>query len=67
MLLDSEDGAEIGVCDIGTADGVYKCKVKNVTGRHAVFFMPEHGVTDWTKDYFDGKLLFEFEEFVFMK
>ncbi len=67
VLIDGEDGEEIGACEVGTADGVYKCKVKNITGRHSVFFRPEHGVTDWTKEYFDGKPLFELEDFVFMK
>ena len=68
VLTDSyEDGEEIGVCAIGTSDGVYKCKVKNLTGRHAVYFIAEHGVTNWTKGWFDPKQLFEFEKFVFMK
>ncbi len=67
VLTGGEDGEEIGVCEIGTGDGVYKCKVKNLTGRHSVFFKTEHGVDDWTKPYFDGKPLFELLEFVFMK
>lgn len=61
------DIMEIGSVDIGTADGVYFGEVEKLTGRHAVYFIPEHGVSDWTKPYFDGKPLFEFEEFAFLK
>lgn len=62
-----EDGREVGVCEIGTGDGVYRTKVDNITGRHSLYFIAEHGVEGWTKGYFDGKQLFELREFVFMK
>ncbi|MBR1739670.1 MAG: family 43 glycosylhydrolase [Ruminococcus sp.] len=67
VLIDGEDGEEIGTIDIGTGDGVYRGKVKNVTGRHSLFFKAFHGVEGWTKPWFDTKPLFEAEEFVFMK
>lgn len=60
-------GTEIGVVDVGTADGVYKGKLKLVTGRHSVFFVPDHGVTGWIAPGFDGKPLFELKEFAFLK
>ncbi|ADU21826.1 family 43 glycosylhydrolase [Ruminococcus albus] len=67
VLLDSEDGEEIGELAVGTADGVYRCKVKNVTGRHALYFKAYHGVEGWIKPQFDGRCMFEAESFCVMK
>ena len=68
VIADDPDKGEIlGTLDIGTADGVYKSRIKKLTGRHAVFFRAYHTVEGWTKPYFDSKPLFDFEEFVFMK
>lgn len=68
VMLDSYDGGEeIGSVDIGLGDGTYKGRIKNVTGRHGVYFICEHGVEGWTKGYFDGKQLFELESFTFLK
>ena len=38
ILIDGENGEEIGVCDIGRTGGIVNAVVKNVTGRHSVFF-----------------------------
>lgn len=62
-----DNGTEVGEIKVGIGDGIYKGKIKNVTGRHSVFFIFEHGVTGWTKQYFEGKALCELESFVFMK
>lgn len=62
-----ENGREIGVIDIGIGDGVYTGKVENLTGRHSIFFIADHGIEGWVRPYFEGKPLFEFEEFTFMK
>ena len=69
VMIDGYDekGTVIGEVKIGIGDGIYKAKVKNITGRHSVFFIFDHGVTEWTKGYFDDKPLCELEEFVFMK
>ena len=69
MLDDPEKGEEIGLIDIGTHDGVYKAKVKPVTGRHALYFVCTLRDTayDWMKGYFTHKPLFEFREFAFLK
>lgn len=69
VMLDAYDekGIEIGTVDIGLGDGVYKGRIKNVTGRHGIYFICEHGVEGWTKGYFDGKQLFELESFTFLK
>ena len=69
VMIDGYDekGTEIGEVKIGIGDGTYKAKVKNITGRHSVFFKFIHGVTEWTATYFDDKPFCELEEFVFMK
>lgn len=67
MLDDWENGKEIGVCEVGAASGVYKAKVKPLTGRHAIYFVCRHTVEGWMADYFTDKPLFELKNFVFMK
>ncbi|MBD5156642.1 MAG: family 43 glycosylhydrolase [Butyrivibrio sp.] len=67
LLIDAEDGEEIGECVIGRDGGVAKAVVRNVTGRHALFFKVETDYTGWTSDMFAGRNLFEFKSFVFMK
>jgi hypothetical protein len=67
LLDDYENGEEIGSCEIGTDDGVYSTVVKNVTDRHAVYFVIEDCFGGWFVDMFKGRHLFEMESFVFMK
>ena len=67
LLDDYENGEEIGVFDIGTHDGVYKTKVKHLTGRHAIFLRCERTVEGWMAQYFQDKPLFELKGFTFMK
>ena len=62
-------GTEIGVIEIGLGDGIYRGRVRNVTGRHAVYFVAE-GNSDtntWTGSFFKDRVICEFEEFVFLK
>lgn len=67
ILLDSEDGEEIGVCDIGRDSGVVTQVVKNVTGRHAVYLKVTTDYSGWTGEPFKNRCLFELKSFVFMK
>ena len=67
ILLDSEDGEEIGCVHVGLDGGVLKTVVKSVTGRHAVFFKVTTNYTGWQGSWFDGRVLFELKQFVFMK
>lgn len=69
IYLDSDEGKPVGVCSIGTGNGVYKAELPPITGRHSVFFKAKDTVSpdNWTKQYFKGRHLFEFEEFVFTK
>ena len=61
------DGEKIGVCAIGTGDGVCRAEIKPVTGRHAIYFVAEHTVPGWMGQFFERRRLFELEEFVFLK
>lgn len=68
ILIDGEDGEEIGVCDIGRNGGTVNAIVKNVTGRHSVFFrISTDYADDWTGAPFKNRCLFELKSFVFMK
>jgi len=62
-------GQEIGVVDIDTRDGVYRARVKNVTGRHALYLVAELNkpYNEWMSNFFDGRSICDVEEFVFMK
>lgn len=67
ILIDGENGREIGICDIGANGGVVSCVTEAVTGRHSVFFRADGGHTGWAGRYFKGRRLFELKAFVFMK
>lgn len=67
ILIDGEDGEEIGRCVIGAAGGTYSAVVKSVTGRHSVFFIIEHNYEGWFVDWYKERQLFELKSFVFMK
>ncbi|MBQ8107351.1 MAG: family 43 glycosylhydrolase [Ruminococcus sp.] len=68
FLDDPDSGRKLGTLDIGRADGTYRCKINNVTGRHALFFKAYHTITEgWIKTFFDNNNLFDAKEFVIMK
>ena len=67
ILIDSEDGEEIGICRTDAHDGVYAASVRPVTGRHSVFFRIEHAVRGWASGMFEQRNLLELEAFVFLK
>jgi hypothetical protein len=62
-------GKEIGVLEIGLGDGIYRTRVENVTGRHALYFKADIGLEKgtWTSSFFTDKVICEIEEFVFLK
>ncbi|MBO7338483.1 MAG: family 43 glycosylhydrolase [Lachnospiraceae bacterium] len=62
-------GKEIGVVEIGLGDGIYRARVENVTGRHALYFKADLGLPKgaWTSSFFEGRAICELEEFVFLK
>lgn len=68
VLIDGEDGEEIGSVSIGRNGGVLNTAVKAVTGRHSVFFkVTTNYADDWTGEPFKNRCLFELKSFVFMK
>ena len=67
ILLDSEDGEEIGQCAVGHSNGIIETTVRSVTGRHALFFKVTTGYQGWTASYFEARQLFELKQFVFTK
>ena len=67
ILIDGEDGEEIGVLDIGRDSAVINGVVKAVTGRHSLFFKVSTQYGGWTGEFFKGRQLFELKSFVFMK
>ena len=62
-----DENTEIGVCEIGPDNGIVSTVVKNVTGRHALYFRVSTEYGGWTGDYFKNRSLFELKDFVFMK
>ena len=68
LMLDApENGQEIGSLEIGLSDGVYECKVKNTTGRHALYLVANARYGGPFIDMFKGRQLFELKAFSFDK
>ncbi len=67
ILIDSEDGKEIGCCHIGHDDQKLNCVIEKVEGIHSVFFKVTTDYSGWTGEYFKGRQLFELKQFVFVK
>ncbi len=66
ICIDNET-EEIGSVEFFHNSTEVKGKVKNVTGRHAVYLIAESGYTTWAKDGFQGRQLFDLVSFVFCK
>lgn len=66
---DYENSKEIGTVKIGLSDGIYRARVENVTGRHALYFVAKSDIPEdhWMRDCLIHRNLFEMEEFVFLK
>lgn len=67
ILIDGAGGEEIGTVKIGADSGTVNTVVKNVTGRHSVFFKVTTDYNGWTGEYFKNRCLFELRSFVFSK
>ncbi|MDE7293567.1 MAG: family 43 glycosylhydrolase [Oscillospiraceae bacterium] len=68
ILIDGENGDEIGQLRVGRNGGVITERVKAVTGRHSVFFkVTTEYPHDWSGESFRSRCLFEMRSFVFMK
>lgn len=69
ILIDSyENGEKIGVLNVGRSGGTVTAVVRNVTGRHALYFKvtTDYG-DDWIGQQLKGRQLFDLKSFVFMK
>lgn len=67
ILLDSENGEEIGWVDFAQGSGVIGGRVKAATGRHALFIRVEAGYDGWFAHEMQGRQLLQISEIVFMK
>lgn len=67
ILIDAENGEEIGQCSIGHDNTLLHTRVKSVSGRHALFFKVTTAYSGWTAEYFKDRTLFELKSFIFMK
>ncbi|MBR3824331.1 MAG: family 43 glycosylhydrolase [Lachnospiraceae bacterium] len=67
ILLDGEDGEEIGSVHVGPDSGVLTTIVKAVTGRHAVFLKVTTNYQGWQCGEISRRPLFDLKQFVFMK
>lgn len=64
---DYENGEEIGRVQIGASDAIVRTPVKALTGKRAIYFIPEITTEGWMKDFFKDRRLFEMSSFVFLK
>lgn len=67
VCLDSDDSEPIGSAEFSGNGGIVSAEIPAVKGRHAVYLKAECAYTGWAKDMFQGRALFELEEFVFVK
>ncbi len=70
LIDDCETGEEIGRCNIGADDSVITIRVKNVTGKHAIYFVIEDSYGEYGEFFaqmFKGRQLFELISFTFSK
>lgn len=67
LLLDGENGEELGTVEFGEDGGVIGGRIKAASGRHSVFLVAESGYEGWFADSMKGRQLFMLDSFVFMK
>lgn len=66
---EDKGGKEIGLVEIGLSDGIYRTRVQNVTGRHAIYLRAEfvHACREWMDAFFKDRVICDIDEFVFLK
>lgn len=67
ILLDGENGEELGTVEFSEDGGVIGGRIKAASGRHSVFLVAESGYEGWFADSMKGRQLFMLDSFVFMK
>lgn len=66
ICIDDEK-REIGLVEFQRDSTVIRGKVKNITGRHAVYLVVQDGYAGWSACYFQGRQLFDLVAFQFCK
>ena len=67
VRLDSPEGEPLAAAAVGTGDGITRCKLPPVTGRHALYLTARHRVEGWMGAFFEGRRLFDLVSFMFLK
>ena len=67
ILLDGENGEDLGTVEFSEDGGVIGGRIKAASGRHSVFLVAESGYEGWFADSMKGRQLFMLDSFVFMK
>lgn len=67
ILLDGENGEELGTVEFSEDSGVIGGRIKAASGKHSVFLVAESGYEGWFADSMKGRQLFMLDSFVFMK
>ncbi len=67
ILLDGENGEDLGTVEFSEDSGVIGGRIKAASGRHSVFLVAESGYEGWFADSMKGRQLFMLDSFVFMK
>ncbi len=67
ILLDGENGEELGTVEFSEDSGVIGGRIKAASGRHSVFLVAESVYEGWFADSMKGRQLFMLDSFVFMK
>ncbi len=67
VYIDSDDSEPIGEAVFDANSSIVSAALPAIKGRHAVYLKAESAYTGWAKDMFAGRILFELEEFVFVK
>ncbi len=67
ILLDGENGEDLGTVEFSEDGGVIGGRIKAASGRHSVFLVAESGYEGWFADSMKDRQLFMLDSFVFMK
>ena len=67
VYLDSDEGEPVGEVFFTENGGVVSAKLPAIKGRHAVYLAAKSHYEGWAADLFNGRRLFELEEFVFVR
>lgn len=67
IVADGEDQDILGVLQFDADDAIVQGRIKNITGRHSIYFIFEDNYGGWFTDMFKGRQLCDLKRFVFSK